>query len=92
VPTDHPAQPQPRGYRQRERHPDLLANLLHPQLVCLHVLDIDLSLLHQMLMNLLTVLPGLREPARHRPLIEPERRGPELAEGSPGSGSRGTAT
>ena len=74
VPTDHPAQPQARWGRQRERHPDLAADLLHPQLVRLHVLEVDLPLLHQVLMDPLAVPSGFQAPARHRPLIEPECR------------------
>src|SRR5918995_3766107 len=31
--TDYPAQPQPRRHCQRQGHPDLATDLLHPQLV-----------------------------------------------------------
>ena len=72
--ADHPTQPQPCWHRQGQGHPDLGADLLHPQLVGLHMLDIDLPLLHQVRVDPLAVLAGTREPARHRPLIEPERR------------------
>ena len=71
--TDHPAQPQPRRRRQCQGHPDLAADLLDPQLVRLHMLEVELSLLHQVLVHPLAVLPGLRQPACHRSFIEPER-------------------
>ena len=71
--ADHPTQPQPRWHRQGQGHPDLGANLFHPQLVRLDVLEVELPLFHQVLMHPLAVLPRTGEPARHRSLIEPER-------------------
>ena len=37
------------------------------------MLEVDLSLLHQVLMHPLALLPGFQQPACHGPLVEPER-------------------
>ena len=45
--TDRAAQPQPRRHRQRQ--PDCRTTLLHPQLVCRHMLAIDRPRLHPLI-------------------------------------------
>src|SRR5215211_3045776 len=43
--ADHATQPQARRYSQRQGHPDLRPDLLHPQFVRLHMLGVDPPLL-----------------------------------------------
>jgi hypothetical protein len=73
VRADRPAQPQPRRDRQRHGHPDAPADVLHPQLVGLHVAQGELPLLDQVPMHLLAVGPGPRLPPRDGPLVQAER-------------------
>jgi len=72
--ADRAAQPQPGGHGQGQRHPHPLAHQLHPQLVGLHVLQVELPLLHQVGVDRPAVRPGSREPGRHGTFIEPEGR------------------
>ncbi len=46
--------------------------LTDPQFVSLDVLEVDLTLLDQLLVHLLAVLPGTPQPTRHGPLIQSE--------------------
>ena len=70
--TDHPTQPQPTRDGQGHGLPGALADQLDPQLVGLDVLEVDLPLLHQVLVHLLAVLPSPLQPGGHRPLIQQE--------------------
>jgi hypothetical protein len=72
--TNHSAQPEPRGDRQGQRHPDPPPHQFDPQFVRLHVLQVDLPLLHEMFVDLLAVRPRPRQPGRHRAFIQAERR------------------
>src|SRR5207248_2917060 len=62
--------------------PDALADQLDPEFVGLHVLQVHLPLLHEVLLHLPAVAPGARQPRRHRAFIEPKRRDNRLRRAS----------
>ncbi len=73
VRADRPAQPQAGWDGQRQGHPDPLAHALHPQFIGLDVLQIAVSLLHQVCVHLLAVAPRPGEPPGHRAFIQAKR-------------------
>lgn len=67
-----PAQPQAERHGQRQGHPDLAPDDLHPQLVGLDMPQVHPPLLHQVLVHPLAVRPGPRLPGGDGALVQPE--------------------
>jgi hypothetical protein len=68
--THHPTQPQARRDHYRQSHPRHHAARFHPDLVGLHVDQIELSLLDNGLMYALTLFASAVAPGSHRPFIQ----------------------